>query len=99
MEKGSALQLHVIVYGRVQGVNFRTYTRQQAKQLGLTGWVRNLSNGTVEVLACGDRPLLEQLLNWLHHGPSEARVDRVDDNWTDTPQLFKSFEIRNGTDA
>ena len=92
------MQLHAMVHGRVQGVNFRYYTRQQAQQLGITGWVRNLSDGSVEVFACGDRPLLEQLLNWLHHGPSEAHVDHIDITWTETPQVLKSFEIRHGTD-
>lgn len=66
------------VHGRVQGVGFRYSTQMQAQQLGLTGYARNLDDGSVEVLACGDSEPLEQLLGWLKAGgPRSARVDRV----------------------
>ena len=62
------------VYGRVQGVGFRYSTQAQAQQLGLTGYARNLDDGSVEVLACGDNAQLEQLLAWLKAGGRAARA-------------------------
>ena len=68
-----------IVSGRVQGVWFRASTRDQANLLGLSGHARNLANGDVEVLACGDEEAIGQLRRWLAQGPPLARVDRVDE--------------------
>lgn len=65
------------VCGKVQGVFFRASTREQATRLGLTGWVRNLSNGDVELLACGDTEKIEVLGSWLRHGPRHASVTEV----------------------
>ena len=80
------------VYGRVQGVGFRYSTQAQAQQLGLTGYARNLDDGSVEVLACGDNAQLEHLLAWLKAGgPRSARVDRVltePHQPAETPQRF-----------
>ena len=83
--------LHAIVHGRVQGVHFRHYTAREAARLSLRGWVRNLPDGTVEVEAAGDAASLDAFLDWLHHGPPSARVDRVDatrDARTDVPPGF-----------
>ena len=71
------LCIHCIVSGRVQGVWFRASTCEQARQLGLTGWVRNLPEGQVEVLACGPKENIEQLHRWLHQGPRMANVTEV----------------------
>jgi acylphosphatase len=90
--------LHAIIHGRVQGVSFRFYTQQQAEQLGITGWVRNLPDTTVETTAVGPKAALEVLLKWLHRGPSGARVTRVDVDWLDTPgtpTTYTAFEIRH----
>lgn len=66
------------VYGRVQGVGFRYSTRQEALKLGLAGYARNLDDGSVEVLACGEAEQVEALLDWLRDGgPRSARVDKV----------------------
>ena len=65
------------VCGKVQGVFFRASTREQALRLGLNGWVRNLSNGDVELLACGDTEKIEVLDSWLRHGPRHADVTEV----------------------
>ena len=70
--------IHCHVSGRVQGVFFRASTQAEAQRLGLTGWVRNLPDGRVEVFACGESANLNALRNWLQHGPSHAEVDRVD---------------------
>ena len=66
-----------LVSGRVQGVFFRASTQQQAQRLGLSGWVRNTSNGDVELLACGEPEQLHELNGWLWQGPPQARVVKV----------------------
>lgn len=66
------------VTGRVQGVAFRAATRDQARSLGLVGQVRNLPDGRVEVLACGEEAPLQTLDTWLHHGPPAARVAHLE---------------------
>ncbi|TQI80010.1 acylphosphatase [Serratia fonticola] len=66
------------VYGVVQGVGFRYNTQHKATALGLTGYARNLDDGSVEVVACGEKDTVEQLIAWLKSGgPRNARVDRV----------------------
>jgi len=69
------------------------FTSQQAKLLGLTGWVRNLDDGRVEVLACGKTPQLDQLRKWLSHGPSMAKVIGVEYRSIEY-QEFPDFTIR-----
>lgn len=84
--------IRCIVEGRVQGVFFRDSTRREARRLDLTGWVRNLPNGNVEVLACGEPQRLEALRSWLRAGPAQARVTKIS---CDTAAAhFHSFEIR-----
>jgi acylphosphatase len=74
-------RLSVTVFGRVQGVFFRDFTRRQAHVLGLTGYVRNLPDGTVEAVAEGRREALEKLMDLIKVGPSGAQVERVDFRW------------------
>ncbi len=69
--------LHAYVQGKVQGVWFRDSTKKQAERLGITGWVCNLPDGRVEVLACGEVAAIEQLHVWLKHGPPLAEVEEV----------------------
>jgi len=71
--------LYVAVRGRVQGVGFRWFVRERARALGLTGWVRNRDDGSVEVLALGEEASLRQLRSLLGTGPSGARVSAVED--------------------
>ena len=73
--------LHAVVRGRVQGVFFRVSTRDEARRLGISGWVRNLPDGTVEVYAGGTESNLMTLLEWLHSGPPGAKVTEVDASW------------------
>jgi len=88
-------RVHAIVHGRVQGVNFRWYTRQQAAQLGLTGWVRNLRGGRrVQVVAEGAPQQLENLLLFLHQGPPLARVKEVQVSWEPATGEFKDFSVQ-----
>ena len=75
-------RLHAVVHGLVQGVNFRNFTVERARQLGLSGTVRNLPDGrSVEVEAEGELAALERLLDALHQGPRFAHVERVDATW------------------
>ena len=85
--------INCFVSGRVQGVGFRMATSRQSKLLGLTGWVKNLDDGRVEVYACGEANLLVQLHKWLAHGPSIARVINVECIELDY-QEFDNFSIR-----
>jgi len=71
------LCIHCFVSGRVQGVWFRASTQKEAKKLGLSGWVRNLPDGRVEVMACGEKDNIEQLYIWLQQGPPHAEVSDV----------------------
>ena len=89
-----ALRLSAVVRGRVQGVNFRYYTRKRAQGLGLTGHVRNQFDGTVAVVAEGPRSKLEALHQWLHQGPSSAYVTQVDAEWSPATGEFLSFGVR-----
>lgn len=75
--------LFVAVRGRVQGVGFRWFVRERARALGLTGWVRNRDDGSVEVLAQGDERSLRQLRGLLGTGPSGANVSAVEDQQGD----------------
>ena len=88
-------RLHALVHGQVQGVYYRDFTQGHAHRLGLVGWVRNLSDGrTVEVLAEGPRPALEQLLAHLRQGPPGAYVAQVDAAWEAPTGEFGSFQVR-----
>ena len=68
---------HYYVSGRVQGVWYRASTEAKAKELGLTGWVKNLPDGRVELIACGEEDALQNLESWLWEGPSAADVNNV----------------------
>ena len=85
--------MHCFVSGRVQGVCFRMETREQAQLFGLTGWVRNLPDGRVEVLASGAETQLKQLHDWLKQGPDMARVTDLKTEEIEY-QKFESFGIR-----
>ena len=74
-------RVHVLIEGRVQGVFFRAYTRDQARARGLKGWVRNLPDGRVEALFEGDQTALHGMLAWCRQGPSYAYVDKVEIDW------------------
>lgn len=81
------------VSGRVQGVFFRVRTRQQAQQLGITGWVRNREDGRVEGMASGAAGELDRFHAWLHQGPEYARVEDVEIEELEC-QEFPDFQIR-----
>ena len=88
-----AKQIHCLVRGRVQGVFFRASTQREAKRLGLTGWVKNLPDGTVEVVAEGEDDSLKEFLGWVQRGPTAARVERVDSRWRGYTGEWGDFRI------
>ncbi|MCL7452366.1 MAG: acylphosphatase [Anaerolineae bacterium] len=92
--QGSAARLEVTVDGRVQGVSFRYYTVRRARDLGLTGYVRNEPDGTVRVVAEGERSRLEELLSYLRVGPRAAVVTDVTTRWPAPTSDFRRFEVR-----
>ena len=91
---GTSGAFHAKISGRVQGVGFRYYCRAEARRLNLSGWVRNLLDGSVEVMAEGSSKGLEDLLQWLKKGPPGARVDFVHSGTLDFSGKFRGFEIR-----
>ncbi|NPV82574.1 MAG: acylphosphatase [Candidatus Aminicenantes bacterium] len=87
-------RFHAYISGRVQGVAFRFFAQHVANQLGITGWVRNLYDGRVEVVAEGDREALELFLAELKKGPRMARVEKVDLDWEEFRDEFLDFSIK-----
>ena len=87
-------RIHAIVDGRVQGVGFRYFTQERAVQLGLTGWVRNRWNGTVELVAEGPKADLETLLRAVRRGPRVGTTQNVNVDWLENRDEFGSFRIR-----
>ncbi|PSQ65072.1 MAG: acylphosphatase [Bacteroidetes bacterium QH_1_61_8] len=94
METDTKERLSARIAGRVQGVGFRNFTRMRARQLGLTGWVRNEQDGSVRLEAEGPRGALEDLLAAVHEGPRMARVADVDADWDDATEEFENFRVR-----
>jgi acylphosphatase len=89
----TALRARVVVRGRVQGVFFRAEARARARSLGLTGWVRNLPDGSVEAVFEGPQEAVESMVRWCEDGPAGARVDDVDVMW-EQPAGDVGFEVR-----
>jgi len=86
-------ELFLKVYGRVQGVFFRTTTCDMAYSLGLTGWVRNADDGTVEILAQGEIEKLKQLEKLVHTCASFSQVEKVEASYRKITQKFNNFKI------
>lgn len=82
---------HLIIHGRVQGVFYRDWTVKTARQLGISGWVRNLPDGTVEAHLEGAADAVEAMIEKMHDGPIAARVDRIDRSEAQ-PQGGETFE-------
>lgn len=88
------LRVHIIVEGLVQGVGFRWFVYRKAEALGVTGWVKNLYNGNVEIEAEGDRSRLEEFINDVKVGPRSARVTNLTIEWKDSKApLYQRFDI------
>jgi acylphosphatase len=93
----SEARIRLIVKGRVQGVYFRASTVQQARHRGLTGWVMNRQDGSVEVVAEGRSDSIEELIAWCRQGPPGARVDEVDLQRQEFRGEFTEFRIMQAT--
>jgi acylphosphatase len=85
---------HVRVTGRVQGVFFRVWARDEAQSLGITGWVRNCGDGSVEAQLEGEQDAVEELIDLIREGPPGAEVDRVEVEEADREGL-SGFEVRH----
>ena len=91
MEKTKA---HIIVWGHVQGVFFRENTRKEAEKLGLLGWVKNLPDGTVEIVVEGEKEKIEQIIDFIKKNPGFSKVEDVKIDFEEPTDEFKEFEIR-----
>lgn len=87
-------RVHLFISGKVQGVYYRAYTREVAERLGIKGWVRNLPDGRVEVVAEGDESALKNLIAWCWEGPPLAKVEYVEEIWEEPTGEFNDFRIR-----
>lgn len=85
---------HIFVSGHVQGVFFRAHARDIAKSLSISGWVRNLPDGRVEIVAEGEEEDIKRFIEWAKKGPERARVSDVKVEYKDELVGFKGFEIR-----
>ena len=82
------------ITGRVQMVMYRDFAARHARSLGIMGWVRNESNGSVSLLAQGEKEALRRLLEHLRKGPLLARVREVSTLWREPTEVFEDFQIR-----
>ena len=98
VENGDLVKVRarVIVSGRVQGVFFRSETRDEAKKRGVNGWVRNLPDGRVEAVFEGEEELVKELVDFCERGPPGARVTHADVVWGSYTGEFRDFVIRYG---
>ncbi|MGM0597794.1 MAG: acylphosphatase [Myxococcota bacterium] len=87
-------EMKLTIKGRVQGVFFRSSTRETAQTLGLKGWVRNLANGDVEITAQGQKESLQKLYEWAQIGPPAARVDKIEKKFKPPTEHFKNFKVK-----
>jgi acylphosphatase len=83
--------LHLQIHGRVQGVYFRQSMLQEAQRLGVNGWVRNRNDGSVEAVVQGDAEAVDMMVRWAQHGPTRAKVERVDSE--SAAGSFANFEV------
>jgi len=89
----SVICLHAYVSGRVQGVWFRQSTKEMADSLGITGWVRNLDDGRVELIAQGEEQAVRQLEAWLNQGPELATVAEVASSVVSLSEQYETFNV------
>jgi acylphosphatase len=93
MNMAGKVRAHAIISGRVQGVFYRAETRKAARRRGVTGWVKNRPDGTVEAVFEGDENDVAAMIEWCKSGSSQARVDNVDVDWETNAGEFSAFEV------
>jgi acylphosphatase len=86
--------VHLLIQGRVQGVGYRYFAQETAVELKLSGWVRNVPDGSVEACAEGQRATLETWIHRLRQGPPASRVEAIQIAWSDPQGSFQTFSIR-----
>ena len=91
---GDQARAHLRIYGRVQGVFFRDSTRKEARRRGLTGWVKNLRDGSVEAVIEGPRGDVEEVVEWAQTGPPRANVNDLNAEWREATGEFDEFVVR-----
>ena len=94
MKRDEILRVHVWVQGRVQAVGFRAFVQQNALQIGVTGWVRNVGYDTVEAVAEGTKEQIESFLLMVKRGPMGSRVDDWREEWEQVTGEFGSFRVK-----
>jgi len=92
------VRAHARIQGLVQGVYYRAHAKQKAARLGVTGWIRNLADGTVEALIEGNEPAVRGMLEWCRRGSPRAVVERVDVTWEPYSGEFDRFSARETPD-
>ncbi len=88
------VRAHVIISGRVQGVFFRMETLEEAKRTGVSGWVKNKQDGTVEAVFEGEKALVDSVIQWCRKGPPASKVKDITVAWEPYRGEFKGFNIR-----
>ena len=88
-------RVYIIVHGSVQGVFFRSNAKREAESLGLTGYARNMGDGTVEVVAEGPKEKLDELIEVCKKGPEAAVVEKVNVKFDKATNEFKGFDVRH----
>ena len=88
-------EAHIMIKGFVQGVGYRKWARKEAQKAGITGWIRNLPDGSVEALLQGDKDTIEKLLNLYKKGPFLSEVEDIDTIWEAQKETFPDFSIRH----
>jgi acylphosphatase len=88
------VRVHVWVKGRVQGVGFRAHVQYSARQIGVTGWVRNVDYDTVEAVAEGEREKLDRFVDAVRTGPTASHVDESNVEWQNATGEFRDFQMR-----
>ncbi len=84
---------HVFVFGFVQGVGYRQSVKRKARSLGLTGWVKNLSDGRVEVTFCGPKEKIGEAIDFCKKGPFLSEVKHLDIEWEDKDYSYSGFDV------
>jgi acylphosphatase len=90
----AAIRVHMFISGRVQGVFYRSSSRRKALELGLTGWVRNLPDGRVEIVVEGEEDQVEKLIDWCRKGPPSADVKGLEIKQEPPTHEFKRFSVK-----
>lgn len=93
-KKNEIVRVHIWVKGRVQGVGFRAHVEFYARQIGVTGWVRNVGGDTVETVAEGERETIDRFIEIARQGPRGSRVDESNAEWENPTGEFAEFGVR-----